>query len=307
MTVEEMKKKKTELGFSCEQISDRSGVPLGTVQKIFSGITKRPRYDTICQLGKAFPIEHIIFTDNHGRDYKASGNIGSPEDMKGSVSNPYPGMMKESVSAYRIYGDGTDHEGDIWKSFRGKKQGEYTLKEYEAIPDEYRVELIDGVIYDLNMPTTIHQQLAFEISIKLREYIRQNKGLCMVLPSPVSVQLDEDDRTMIQPDVVICCDREKILQSHGYGAPDMVIEILSPSTRKKDMGLKLKKYITARVREYWMVDPDKKKVVVYDLEHNELPAIYGFEDQVPVKIFAGKCQIDFSEIYSYIEFLFEKE
>ena len=117
--------------------------------------------------------------------------------MKGSVSNPYPGMMKESVSAYRIYGDGTDHEGDIWKSFRGKKQGEYTLKEYEAIPDEYRVELIDGVIYDLNMPTTIHQQLVFEISIKLREYIRQNKGLCMVLPSPVSVQLDEDDRTML--------------------------------------------------------------------------------------------------------------
>ena len=101
----------------------------------------------------------------------------------------------------------------------------------------------------------------------------------MVLPSPVSVQLDEDDRTMIQPDVVICCDREKILQSHVYGAPDMVIEILSPSTRKKDMGLKLKKYITAR----------------------------GFDDQVPVKIFAGKCQIDFSEIYSYIEFLFEKE
>ena len=186
-------------------------------------------------------------------------------------------------------------------------QGEYTLKDYEAIPDEYRVELIDGVIYDLNTPTTIHQQLAFEIRIRLRGYIRQNKGLCMVLPSPVSVQLDEDDRTMLQPDVVVCCDRDKILRSHVYGAPDMVIEILSPSTRKKDMGLKLKKYITARVREYWMVDPDKKKVVVYDLEHNELPAIYGFEDQVPVKIFAGKCQIDFSEIYSYIEFLFEKE
>ena len=142
MTVEEMKKKKSELGFSCEQISARSGVPLGTVQKIFSGITKRPRYDTICQLEKAFPME--------------------PD------SNPYPCMMKESVSAYLIYGDGTDHESDIWKSFRGKKQGEYTLKDYEAIPDEYRVELIDGVIYDLNTPTMIHQQLAFEISIRLR-------------------------------------------------------------------------------------------------------------------------------------------
>ena len=178
MTVEEMKKKKSELGFSCEQISARSGVPLGTVQKIFSGITKRPRYDTICQLEKAFPME--------------------PD------SNPYPCMMKESVSAYLIYGDGTDHEGDIWKSFRGKKQGEYTLKEYEAIPDEYRVELIDGVIYDLNTPTTIHQQLAFEISIRLREYIRQNKGLSMVLPSPVSVQLHEEDRTMLQPHLVVC-------------------------------------------------------------------------------------------------------
>ena len=64
----------------------------------------------------------------------------------------------------------------------------------------------------------------------------------MVLPSPVSVQLDEDDRTMLQPDVVVCCDRDKILRSHVYGAPDMVIEILSPSTRKKDMGLKLKIY-----------------------------------------------------------------
>ena len=68
------------------------------------------------------------------------------------------------------------------------------------------------------------------------------------------------------------------------------------------MGLKLKKYITARVGEYWMVDPDKKKVVVYDLGHNELPVIYGFEDQVPVKIFDEKSQIDFSEIYSYIAF-----
>ena len=152
MTVEENEKEENRIRFQLR--ADIEIVPVyrwETVQKIFSGITKRPRYDTICQLEKAFPME--------------------------PVSNLYPGMMKESVSAYRIYGDGTDHEGDIWKSFRGKKQGEYTLKEYETIPDEYRVELIDGVIYDLNTPTTIHQQLAFEISIRLREYIRQNKRI----------------------------------------------------------------------------------------------------------------------------------
>ena len=129
MTVEEMKKKKTDVSEGLKiieqaesadvtAISDRSGVPLGTVQKIFSGITKRPRYDTICQLEKAFPMEHIIFTDNLGRDCKASGNMISPKYMRELDSNPYPGMMKESISAYRIYGDGTDHEGDIWKSLR---------------------------------------------------------------------------------------------------------------------------------------------------------------------------------------------
>lgn len=75
MTVEEMKKKKTELGFSCEQISDRSGVPLGTVQKIFSGITKRPRYDTICQLEKAFPMEHNELPVIYGFEDQVPVNI----------------------------------------------------------------------------------------------------------------------------------------------------------------------------------------------------------------------------------------
>ena len=275
MTVEEMKKKKTELGFSCEQISDRSGVPLGTVQKIFSGITKRPRYDTICQLEKAFPME--------------------PD------SNPYPGMMEESVSAYRIYGDGTDHEGDIWKSFRGKKQGEYTLKDYEAIPDEYRVELIDGVIYDLNTPTTIHQQLAFEISIRLREYIRQNKGLCMVLPSPVSVQLDEDDRTMLQPDVVILCDIDRMKVRCIYGAPDFVLEVISKSTRLRDYGKKLSKYMDAGVKEYWIVDPYQKRIMVYEFNKEIFPVIYGIDADIPVSLYDGRLTINLAALIKKIE------
>ena len=129
----------------------------------------------------------------------------------------------------------------------------------------------------------------------------------MVFSAPVDVQLDCDEKTMVQPDVLVVCDREKIVPTHVYGAPDLIMEILSPATRKIDMNIKHSKYAAAGVSEYWLIDPDKKKVVVYDLEHNELPAIYGFEDQVPVNIFAGKCQIDFSEICSYIEFLFEKE
>ena len=264
MNIQEMKEKKKEKGYTNEQIAELSGVPLGTVQKIFGGTTTSPRYDTLKALEKIFlPMERERY---------------------------YASVVKDASAAYTV-----------------KRQGEYTVEDYYALPDEQRAELIDGVLYDMASPETLHQMVGGYIYARFLEFISKNKGNCIPLIAPLDVQLDCDDKTMLQPDVVVCCDRDKILRSHVYGAPDMVIEILSPSTRKKDMGLKLKKYITARVREYWMVDPDKKKVVVYDLEHNELPAIYGFEDQVPVKIFAGKCQIDFSEIYSYIEFLFEKE
>lgn len=109
-------------------------------------------------------------------------------------------------------------------------------------------------------------------------YIEKNQGACIPMFAPVDVQLDQDDKTMVQPDLMIVCDREKLTRQGGVGAPDFIIEILSESTRKKDSYLKLMKYQKAGVREYWLVDPDKKKVIVYDLEKVEIPVIYGFTD-----------------------------
>ena len=123
----------------------------------------------------------------------------------------------------------------------------------------------------------------------------------------MDVQLDCDDKTMVQPDVMVVCDRDKIINRCLYGAPDFVVEILSPSTSKKDSTIKLKKYKDAGVREYWMVDPDKKKVVVYDWNKSDIPVVYGFDAKVPVGIFDGECEIDFAEIYEEIAFLYEKE
>ncbi|MGN0333958.1 MAG: Uma2 family endonuclease, partial [Lachnospiraceae bacterium] len=108
-----------------------------------------------------------------------------------------------------------------------------------------------------------------------------------------------------QPDVFVVCDRSKIIKRCTYGAPDLIVEILSPSTRKKDISIKLKKYIGAGVAEYWIVDPDKKTVVVYDFAHDELPAIYGFDAKVPVGLFDGECEVDFAEIFEYISFLYD--
>ncbi len=257
MTIEEMRRRKRELGYTNEKISELSGVPLGTVQKIFAGITDSPRHATIKALSNIF------------------------ENMADRVREP---MF----------------------SFYAKKQGEYTVEDYYALPDEKRAELIDGVIYDMSSPTNIHQLLGAEIWGQLKDYIRRKKGTCVPFMAPADVQLDCDDRTMLQPDVFIVCDRDKIINRCTFGAPDFVVEILSPGTRKKDVSIKLRKYIGAGVKEYWIVDPDKKKVVVYDFDHVELPAIYGFNSTVPVGIFDGECGVDFAEIYEYIRFLYEK-
>ena len=123
--------------------------------------------------------------------------------------------------------------------------------------------------------------------------------------SPVDVQLDKDDKTMVQPDAFLVCDQSKNTGRCIYGAPDMVIEVASPSTRKKDFGKKLEKYVNAGVREYWIVDVKNRKVIVYDLgedfgENMDL-AIYGMDGKVAVGIYDGECKIDFEEIIGSVE------
>lgn len=214
---------------------------------------------------------------------------------------------KRDPVAFIPAASGTSVVQETAAAYGGKKRGEYTLEDYYKIPEEHRVELIDGVIYDMASPTSIHQLWGGEVYRELANYIRQNQGSCIPLISPLDVQLDCDDRTMVEPDVLVVCDRNKLKKGIIYGAPDFIAEILSPSTRRRDMSLKLAKYTEAGVREYWLVDPDKKKVIVYDLEHNELPSIYTFEDKVSVCIFDRKCIIDFSKIYENIRFLYESE
>ena len=187
----------------------------------------------------------------------------------------------------------------------GKKQGEFTLDDYYAMPEDTRVELIDGVLYEMLAPTTIHQDFGFQIAYRLQEYIKKNMGKCWVAVAPVDVQLNCDNRTMVEPDVIVVCNRDKIIRRCVYGAPDFIVEVLSPSTKKKDLSIKLNKYTEAGVKEYWLVDPDAKRVMVYRFEEDVVLNIYGFDSKVPVGIFDGKCEINFAELYEQIAFLYE--
>ena len=125
----------------------------------------------------------------------------------------------------------------------------------------------------------------------------------MPFAAPTDVQLDCDDKTMVMPDVFVVCDRDKITEQRIYGAPDLIIEILSQSNWYTDMEIKRRKYKAAGVREYWIVIPKQQKILVYDFEKNNDSIEYTFDDSIPVGIWDGKCTVDFENIKSKISFL----
>lgn len=277
LSLNEMRQKKYEMGLSYQQISERSGVPLGTVQKVFAGITKAPRHATLCALEHAFEDPDGIYVPERS-DYS-------------EITLRTETRIAEAVPAY---GEKSDRE-------KYPRQGSYTVKDYLALPDDQRVELIDGVFYDMSAPNPVHQDICFMLGYYFQNFIEENHGSCHVLLSPIDVQLDKDDKTMLQPDVCIICDPTMIHDTNLFGAPDLLIEILSKSTRKKDLTLKNTKYCGAGVREYWTVDPMKLKITVFDYEHDGEITIYGFHDTVPVGIYDGKLKINFETIYKRIK------
>lgn len=177
-----------------------------------------------------------------------------------------------------------------------KKQGEYTLEDYYALPDDIRAELIDGELIFLEAPSSIHQELIGELFFEIKLYIRTNNGPCKILPSPLDVQLDCDNRTMLQPDISVICHRDRIVKMGVYGAPDLCIEIVSPSSRKRDYEKKRMKYQNAGVREYWIVDPKTASVLCYFFEESNESHSYTFDDKIPVRIYDSNLVINFAEI-----------
>lgn len=182
-----------------------------------------------------------------------------------------------------------------------EKKNTYTIGDYRGLPEDVRAELIDGELIFMEAPQTGHQILVMKLAFLFELFIRENQGNCLVIPAPFDVQLDCDDRTIVQPDLVVTCRKERLLKQGLYGAPDLVIEITSTSTRKMDYTKKMIKYMEAGVREYWIVDLQKRKVVTYFFEEDPIPLIYSFYDKVPVRIYDGRLEINFAELSQVLE------
>lgn len=172
----------------------------------------------------------------------------------------------------------------------------YTEADYYALPEDVRAELIDGQIYYQAAPSRIHQKILSEVHTVINNYIKSKDGSCEVYPAPFAVKLKEDRKTIVEPDISVICDRGKLTDMGCTGAPDWIVEIVSPSNSSHDYIRKLNLYADAGVREYWIVNPVEKSIFVYHLEKDSFQAkSYTFQDKIKVNIY-DDLWIDFQGI-----------
>lgn len=175
-----------------------------------------------------------------------------------------------------------------------RKEMNYTTEDIYALPEGQRAELINGQMYLMAPPTTRHQAIVFFTARKIADYIDRKGGDCRVFPAPFAVFLNDNNKTYVEPDVSVICDREKLDAFGCNGAPDWVIEVVSPSSHRMDYMIKLFKYSSAGVREYWIIDPAKDRILVYNFQANTFDE-YSLQSTVKSGIYED-LEIDFSNL-----------
>ncbi len=274
MTLEEMQKKKREQGFTNEMLAEKSGIPLSTVQKVMSGHTRAPRRKTIRAL------EYVL----------ADGYV-VPEPAAGTGENLAEQMhVFENIDAFALrsgkpYDEAYRCVRESAPAYGAALSRKFTVDDIEDLPESMRAELIDGKIYYMAPPTRMHQEIISELHYQVQYYIRSHGGDCKVYESPIGVYLDADKYTVVEPDLVVICDRDKLTEKGCTGAPDWVVEVLSPSTKYKDLVTKLHKYQNAGVKEYWIIHPEKRQIQVYVFGEDGEAEIYSFEDEIRVSLY----------------------
>ncbi len=185
------------------------------------------------------------------------------------------------------------------------KQGNnFTYGDYITWPDEERWELIDGYAYNMSpAPSRRHQDISQELGRQFANFLRDKP--CRIYSAPFDVRFpeadenDEDIITVVQPDIVVICDEKKLDDKGCRGAPDLIIEILSPATSAKDMKIKLPLYERFGVKEYWVVHPTDNIIQVFKLNKKKMygkPDIYSEEDKIKTPILEG-LEIDLDLVF----------
>jgi Uma2 family endonuclease len=296
MDVKELKERKRALKLTTAQLAYMAELPVGTVSKIMTGETKSPSYVTIEKIDRVLSREEMLV---RVREYI--------EELLDYI-NEHPEEQIDQIKFEKVYR--REHDLDNaplpyamplgkLKTVSGNlalDDNRVTAQILSDIGEDRRIELIDGHLIIAEMPGIRHQLLVQRLGEIISSFIKDNNGNCMVFSVGVNVRLDEDDYTVIIPDVAVLCDKYKLDEKGIVGAPDWVIEVVSPSTRTMDYRTKMCKYMSAGVREYWIIDLEKEKVVTYIDGEPMMVYVYEIGEDVPVEIYDGELKINVGRI-----------
>lgn len=267
------------------------------------------------------------------RQNDSTGNRTGEESSAMECANPEKGRvnpekqlsadgMVQEPSGSAAYMENAEREyrkrkgGQAWAAVAGEQEGRkqdpripkgggHTKEDYLSLPDDLRVELIDGVFYEMASPTVPHQTVLLEIAKQIDDCIDRHDAPCIVVIAPSDVELGNKGDTIVQPDVYVRCkkgrdEKRRKADAAAPPVPEFVIEVLSPSNQANDLWRKRELYKRHGVREYWIINPWDYAVSVFDFgnrnQREDVPAEYTFEDEVPVLISDGLCRIDFCRI-----------
>ena len=303
MTLDEMRARKKELGYSYEKIAELSGVPRGTVQKVLGGFTDNPRQKTIEALTRVLAYADAIteasgtasgavFGEASGTAFKETSESAFTEVIEGGKAGETGFVIHDSDPHYDN-ADNPDAAGTRKGALIVRNPGisyavqkkQYTIDDIYALPDGVRAELVDGQIYYMASPSMTHQNIVGEMFLSIAYYIRAHGGPCKVCLSPFGVYLNGDDSIYLEPDLAVVCDPSRLEERGLAGAPDWVVEVSSPSSRRMDYLIKPFKYRAAGVKEYWIIHPRKRIVFVYVYGEQEDVNVYSFEDAIPCSLY----------------------
>ena len=263
MTVDEILAFKDSLGISVANTSRLSGVPVITIAKIFCGETQNPRQVTLDAIERG---------------------LRRPEAI--AYSKKYGYLNSDDLS-----------------NLQNAEEKLHTYEEYEALPEGARVELIDGKFYDMASPTCIHQGVVDEIHFQIRSQIRKKGGGCRTI-SGFGLELERTGpkATGLIPDFVIICNKANLHKTSFHGVPEFVLEVLSPSNRQLDLTIKLLKYQQYGAKEYWIVDPLKKRLIIYNfMNSDENPIVMSLEGKQGIAIYQNEINVDLDALREIIE------
>ncbi len=300
MDIKELKLRKKALGLTTAQLAYLCELPIGTVSKIMTGETRNPSYLTIEKIDKVLSHEEMLARVRAYVDAILKYIEEHPEENVDQIQFEKRYRREHGLDDAPLpYAKSMQNTGEDFRKFDGSlalsHRGNVTVQMLDEIGEDRRIELIDGHLIINEYPKMRHQMVVQNLGELIRDFIRAHDGKCKMFSVGVNVYLDEDDYTLVGPDIVVLCDESRMNEMGIVGPPDWVIEVTSPSTRSRDYGKKMHKYMNAGVREYWIIDLEKEKVTTYIEGEPMMAYVYDFKDEIPVYIYGGELKITVEE------------